>query len=48
MTKYKIRTGMNLKNGKRLEPGDTYTGQLPKWVVDQGHAVKVEKKKAGS
>lgn len=42
-TTYRIKTGMNLKGGRRLEPGDTYTGRLPKWVVDQGHAVKDDK-----
>lgn len=37
---YQIVRGITLKNGRRLEPGDTYRGKLPKWVVDQGHAVR--------
>lgn len=41
---YLIVTGITLKSGRRLEPGEVYNGKLPKWVVEQGHAVKEDDK----
>ena len=35
-----VHVGLTLKDGTRLEPGDTYDGKLPRWVEKQGMAVR--------
>lgn len=38
MTAYTVHSGITLKDGTRLEPGERYEGRLPAWLVRQGHA----------
>ena len=34
--KWVATVGLTLKNGKRVEPGEPYPGNPPKWLKDQG------------
>ena len=35
--------GLTLKNGDRVEPGDVFPGNPPKWLIDQKKVKKGRK-----
>jgi hypothetical protein len=43
MATYVAQVGLTLKDGRRVESGETFeVARLPKWVADQGAVVRVE------
>ena len=36
---YVAAVGLTLKNGDRVEPGETYPGTPAKWLIEQGKVV---------
>ena len=34
--KYRAITGLTLKDGSRVEPGEVFPGKPPTWLVEQG------------
>lgn len=43
MPTYKAHVGLTLKDGRRIAAGDMFdVVRLPKWVVDQDAAVRVD------
>lgn len=43
MATFEATVGLVLRDGRRIEAGDTFTvARLPRWVVEQGAAVRVD------
>lgn len=41
--RYAINTALKLKDGTRLAQGDVHDGELPDWLIRQGHATPLDK-----